>query len=129
MIMWFFHLLPTKSNNYHCLIRYFVYRRPRFLPWVRKIPWGREWQPTPVLLPGEFHGQRSLVGCSPWGLKESDTTEQVSRQIMSSVEHLFMCLIAINLWPFNLSSQILFCSLRSSFWNFLEPWFFCIVCV
>ena len=36
-------------------------RRPRFNPWVRKIPWKREWQPTLVFLPGEFHGQRSLV--------------------------------------------------------------------
>ena len=38
--------------------------------------WRRKWQPTPVFLPGEFHGQRSLVGCSPWGHKESDTTER-----------------------------------------------------
>ena len=37
----------------------------------------RQWHPTPVLLPGESHGQRSLVGCSPWGCKESDTTEQL----------------------------------------------------
>ena len=37
-------------------------RRPRFNPWVRKIPWRREWQPTSVFLPGEFHQQRSLVG-------------------------------------------------------------------
>ena len=37
----------------------------------------RQWQPTPVLLPGKFHGQRSLVGCSPWGRKESDMTEQL----------------------------------------------------
>ena len=44
-------------------------------PWVMKIPWRREWLPTPVFLLGEFHGQRSLVGYSPWGLKESDTTE------------------------------------------------------
>ena len=42
---------------------------------VRKIPWRREWQSTPVFLPGEFHGQRSLAGCSPWGHKESDKTE------------------------------------------------------
>ena len=35
----------------------------------------RQWHPTPVLLPGKFHGRRSLVGCSPWGRKESDTTE------------------------------------------------------
>jgi len=37
----------------------------------------RQWHPTPVLLPGKSHGQRSLVGCSPWGHKESDTTEQL----------------------------------------------------
>ena len=42
-------------------------RRPRFDPWVRKIPWRREWRPTPVFLPGEFHGQRSLVGYSSCG--------------------------------------------------------------
>ena len=39
--------------------------------------WRRQWHPTPVLLPGKSHGQRSLVGCSPWGLEESDTTEQL----------------------------------------------------
>ena len=37
--------------------------------------WRRQWHPTPVLLPGKSHGWRSLVGCSPWGLEESDTTE------------------------------------------------------
>ena len=51
-------------------------RRPWFDHWVRKIPWRREWQPTPVFLPGEFCGQRSLVGYSPWGPKELGTTEQ-----------------------------------------------------
>ena len=50
-------------------------RRRMFDPWVRKILWRRKWQPTPVFLPGESHGQRSLVGYSPWGRKESDTTE------------------------------------------------------
>ena len=48
-----------------------------FAPWVGKIPWRRKWQPTPVFLPGESHGQRSLAGYSPWGHKESDTTEQL----------------------------------------------------
>ena len=51
-------------------------RRPRFNPWVRKIPWSRKWQSTPVLLPGKSHGQRRLVGYSAWGHKESDMTEQ-----------------------------------------------------
>ena len=52
-----------------------IQERPRFNPWVGKISWRREWQPTPVFLPGESHGQRSLAGYSPWGHKESDTTE------------------------------------------------------
>ena len=47
-----------------------------FSPWVGKIPWRRKWQPTPVFLPGKSHGQRSLVGYSPWGCKEWDMTEQ-----------------------------------------------------
>ena len=45
------------------------------IPWVRKIPWRRKWQPTPVLLPGKSHGWRRLVGYSPWGHRESDMTE------------------------------------------------------
>ena len=49
--------------------------RREFDPWFRKIPWRRKWQPTPIVLPGESHGQKSLVGYSPWGLKEWDTTE------------------------------------------------------
>ena len=48
------------------------HRRRSFDPWVRKIPWSRKWQPTPVFLPGESHGQRSLAGSSPWGCQESD---------------------------------------------------------
>ena len=47
----------------------------RFDPWVRKIPWSRQQQPTPVFLPGKFHGQRSLAGYSPQGHKEWDTIE------------------------------------------------------
>ena len=50
-------------------------RRRRFDPWVGKIPWRREWHPTPMFLLGESHGQRRLVGYSPWGRKESDMTE------------------------------------------------------
>ena len=45
------------------------------IPGVRKIPWRRAWQATPVFLPGESNGQRSLVGYSRWGHKELDTTE------------------------------------------------------
>ena len=49
----------------------------RFNPWVGKIPWRRKWQSTPVFLPGESHGQRRLVGHSPRGHRELDTTERL----------------------------------------------------
>ena len=49
--------LPAKAGD----------MRHEFDPWVRKIPWRRKWQPTPVFLPGKSHGQRSLGGYSPWG--------------------------------------------------------------
>ena len=45
-----------------------------FDPWVKKMPWRRKWQPTPVFLPGKSHGQKSLAGYSPWVSKESDMT-------------------------------------------------------
>ena len=63
----------TGSNEPTCHCR--RSKRHGFDPWVRKIPWRRAWQPTPVFLPGESHGQRSLAGCSPWGRTESDTAE------------------------------------------------------
>ena len=50
-------------------------KRHRFDPWVGKIPGSRKWQPPPLGLLGKFHGQRSLVGYSPWGHKESYMTE------------------------------------------------------
>ena len=55
-------------NNLQC-------RRPGLEPWVGKIPWRREWLPTPVFLLAEFYGQRSLVGFSPWSPKELDKTK------------------------------------------------------
>ena len=50
-------------------------KRCGFHAWDGKIPWRRKWLPTPVFLPGKFHRQRSLVGYSPCGHKESDKTE------------------------------------------------------
>ena len=57
--------LPANAGDVEC----------GFNPWVGKIPWRREWQPTLVFLPGESHGQRSLLGYSPQSLKEPDVTE------------------------------------------------------
>ena len=50
-------------------------KKRRFDPWIGTIPWRRKWQPTPVFLPGKSHGQKSLVGYSPWSPKESNTTD------------------------------------------------------
>ena len=50
---------------------------------VRSLGWRRKWQPTPVLLPGKSHGQRSVVGYSSWGRKESDTTKRLDFQTFS----------------------------------------------
>ena len=68
---------------YNQVLASLVAQRLKRLPgmretWVRSlIPWRRKWQPTPVLLPGKSHGGRSLVGFSPWGHKELDTTERL----------------------------------------------------
>ena len=51
------------------------WKRHGFDPWVGKIPWEKEMATTPVGLPGESHGQRSLMGYGPWSRKESDMTE------------------------------------------------------
>ena len=63
--------LSGKESAYECR----RYRTHKFDPWVGKLPWRRKWQSTPVFLPGKSHEQRSLAGYSPWGRKESDTTE------------------------------------------------------
>ena len=66
------------------------FRRCGFNPWVRKIPWSRKWQPTPVSLPGKFHGQRSLLGYSPWGCKVLDTTEHTLYSSFQKVASTFI---------------------------------------
>ena len=53
-------------------------RRPQFNPWVKKIPWRREWKHTPGFLSGEFHGQRSFSGYNSWGHKKSDMTKKLT---------------------------------------------------
>ena len=64
----------SKDSSCQCRRR----KRHGFDSWVGKIPWRRKWQSTPVFLPGEFHGERSLVGYSSWGRKGSDTIEWLS---------------------------------------------------
>ena len=62
-------------------------RKPGFHFWVRKIPWRRKWQPTPVFLPAQSHGQRSLAGYSPWGRKELDMTEWVNHNKFINIHY------------------------------------------
>ena len=68
--------LGGKESTWKCR----RHRRRRFSPWVRKIPWSRKWQSTPVFLPGKFHGQWSLEGYSPQACKKSDMTEYARTQ-------------------------------------------------
>ena len=93
-------------------------RRRGFDPWVGKIPWRRAWQPTPVFLPGESHGQRSLgkgggVSHSAWSCKESDRTEWIS------LTHFSVSLNSLH--PFQtacfLSEPSLINSLQDSIWS------------
>ena len=58
----------------------------------RKISWRRKWLPTPVFLPGKSHGQRTLVGCSPWGHKELDTTERLHFLSLISLDFVHLIL-------------------------------------
>ena len=84
-----------------------------FDPWVGKIPWSRKWQSMPVLLPEKSRGQRSLAGYSPWGCRESDTTEWLST-------HTHVDIIRTN--SSNFSDQVhLFPYSRSNIKNILEP--------
>ena len=64
--------------------------RPRFNPWVGKIPWRRKWQSTPILLPGKSHGQRSLVGVAKSRTQLSNFTFKRNRKLMSSGYKVFV---------------------------------------
>ena len=88
-----YHVASGEESTCQC-------RRLRFYPWVGKMPWKRKWHLTAVFLPGKCHGQRGLVGYSPWGHKELDTTEQLSTiqhevqegsQREGERKHLFAC--------------------------------------
>ena len=66
-------------------------RRCRFDPWVGKILWRRKWQPTPIFLPGEDHGQRSLAGYSPWDHRELDTIKRLTLWLPSNFTLSWEC--------------------------------------
>ena len=67
--------LSDKESTCQC-------RKLRLDPWVRKIPWKRKWQPTPVFLPGKSYGKRSLVSYSPWGCKRVKHNLMTKQQLV-----------------------------------------------
>ena len=93
-------------------------KRCGFDPWVRKKSWRKKWQPTPVFLPGKFHGQRSLVGYSPWSHKELDLTEGLNTHTHTHIirTKVFFPTRAVVL------NQGLFCS-QEPFRNIWTLWF------
>ena len=74
------HGLPRWHSGKKSACQCRRHKRHELNPWVRKIPWSRKWQPVSVLLPREFHRQKSLGGYTPWSLKESDTTKWLSTE-------------------------------------------------
>ena len=77
---------PNGSGSKESACQCRRHRRYGFDPWVRKIPWRRKWQPTPVFLPGKSPGQKSLEGYSLWGPKESDTPEQLNNKMKKTCD-------------------------------------------
>ena len=72
----------------------------KFSPWLEKMAWRREWQHIPLFLPGKSHGQRSLVGYSPWGCKESDIAEQLTFSLSLSIVFCLFLLVFFLLFCF-----------------------------
>ena len=75
--------LPRWLSGKELTCQYRRHKRRGFHPWVRKIPWKRAWQPTPVFLPGESLGQRSLVGSNPWGHRVRHNCSDLARMLES----------------------------------------------
>ena len=90
------------------------HRRCKFDPWVGKIPWRRKWQPTPVFLPEKSHGQRNLVGYSPWGCEKLDMTEWLSTDCQVGHTHGWQATVSFSLFsPSFLHSFSMFLSFLS----------------
>ena len=93
-MMQYLHGIPWWLSGKDFRLQYW---RPRFGLWVRKIPWRRKWQPTPVFLAGKPHGQMNLVGYSPWDRKR-DTIEQLNNNNIKMHRRLFGVLRGLLQW-------------------------------
>ena len=91
--------LSGKESTCYCR----EHQRPRFYPWVRKIPWRRKWQPIPVFLPGKIPWTEEPGGPQSMGSKESDTTERLSIQAPGHVIGSFSSFQVSCFWGFALT--------------------------
>ena len=99
----FFYTLfafPGGASGKEPTCQYRRHKKHGFDPWVKKILWRRAWQPTPVFLPGEFNGQRSLAGYSPQSCTESDTTDATQHT------HIPSCFLLLFLLHFSSQRNI-----------------------
>ena len=90
--------LPTWYSGKESSCQGRKHKRHRFNPWVGNMPWSRKWQPTLVLLPGKFHGQRSLVGYSAWDCKELEMTDNTQHTTHMYTNTQLIILHIIIIW-------------------------------
>ena len=86
-------LMAKMAKNLLAMLESQVQSRPGFDPWAGKMPWSRKWQLTPIFLPGEFHGQRNLVGYSPCGHNELDMIERLTLWAISGSYSVFLAFL------------------------------------
>ena len=134
--MFWFYELPRWFSGKESAWRGRTHKRCTFNSWIGKTPWSREWQPTPAFLPGKSHEQRSLVGNSPGGPKETDTTKHALTHLhliygwvlfVDRVSPRGICFFNI----FSERSSLVFGFIRPTSWRFsqhsAEHSSFCIV--
>ena len=100
------------ANPWLCVERH----SEQYDPWVRKIPCRRH--PTPVFLPGKFHGQRSLVGYSPWGRKESNTSEWLTSSLHFRLDRVMLKVLS-NAEPIETQTCFISVTFCETFWGSL----------
>ena len=98
-------------------------KRPALDLWIRKIPWRRKWQPTPVFLPGKSRRQRSLAGCSLWGLRHNLATKPPHHKISKHIIGL-----NVNNKTITFLKDFFFsCSIYFAIESYLKQYIFCII--
>ena len=107
LIQFLFHMIINYMNFQNMTYFFWYHLNGCVIHLINKTStkdWRRKWQPTPVFLPGESHGRRSLVGCSPWGRTESDTTSDAATANVPRKKHTFpisiFSILSIDQWHY-----------------------------